>query len=418
MNLKLPFKNINLKTITDFMFIFINFKIIIAIVVIYYYYINHPFWFYKDAVNNCYLVFYKYFNKGIINKYPTYHIETHNKIFNIKSHNVIDNNIVSFINDNYSNNINKYKYDRDFLNNIINSKENLPTIYSINSNKTPNNIIAIGIGYNSKLIIYGIEYLLYYADYLCVSTTERGKGVFKTLFNHALTQNINSKCPLFLFKKDYNPLPIKHLIKYTYHLVFDLINDKSNESFFGNLVNHINNITILSNDLLLHNNQDIMTHVYDLYLQNIRGKSIYNILSKDEFINYLNNDNIHIYIYSETYDKLINVINVICIYDTHIHNTQSNKDIYEIIFTLRNTRYESEFKHTDIIEELKNSMIMKIRSDFRDKYIITSSINGNYDLSSVKNAKKYNNSLSTCYYYLYNFNNEESGDEDVFLLYL
>ena len=268
------------------------------------------------------------------------------------------------------------------------------------------------------MIIYGIEYILYYADYLCVSTTERGKGVFKTLFNHALTNNINSKCPLFLFKKDYNPLPIKHLIKYTYHLVFNQINDKSNNSFFDIDVNHNNKITILSNDLLLSKNLKIVTQIYDLYLQNIRCKSIYNILSKDKFINYLNNENIYLYIYSETYDKLINVINVICIYDTHINNTLSNKDIYEIIFTLRNTRYESEIINTDVIEDIKNSMLMKIRSDFRDKYIITSSINGNYDLSSVKNAKKYNDSLSTCYYYLYNFNNEILGDEDVFLLYL
>lgn len=418
MNLILPFKNMNFKTITDFMFIFINFKIITAIVVIYYYYINHSFWFYKDAVNNCYLVFYKYFNKGIINKYPNYHIETHNKNFNIKSHNVIDNKIVSFINDNYSNKINKYKYDINFLNNIIKSKDNQATIYSINNNKTPNNIIAIGVGYNSKLIIYNIEYILYYADYLCVSTTERGKDVFKTLFNHALTHNINSTCPLFLFKKDYNPLPIKHLIKYTYHLVFNQISDKSFKSFFDIDMNHNDKITILSNDLLLHKNMNMMNNVYDLYLQNIRNKSIYNIFTKNEFINYLNNDNIYLYIYSETCDNLINVIYVICIYDTYITNTKSNKDIYEIVFTLRNTKYESDFKNTDIIKELKNSMIMKIRSDFRDKYIITSSINGNYDLSSVKNAKKYNDSLSTCYYYLYNFNNDEVTDNDVFLLYL
>jgi len=400
--------NINVKTIRDFLFILVNIKIIAKMLQIYIYYINHPFWFYKEVVHNYNLLFYRYCNKGIINKSP----QRNHKYHNITELTDISVEIVSFINENYSDKMNNtiYKYTPEYLRHICHDK---PMIYSIFNTGNDKIMNALGIGYPTKLNIDLKSYYSYYADYLCVKETMRSKGLFKSLFNYALDKNTNENCKVFLFKRDFYPLPIKHLVKYTYHLIFNNVTDINNENFYKQPIEHTRNIKILNNDL--HNNPELFNAIYDLYLNNINRKSLHNVFQKKEFFRYLNNENITLYVYyvsdNTSNNSISKIYCALCIYNTHIKE-KTGKDTYEIAFTLYNDNNDNNNPDT------LDWMVKKIRGDFRDKYIIASSINGNEYLISVRDALINNRQLSTCYYYMYNFNSDEYMSSDVFLLYL
>lgn len=416
----LNLKNINIKTIRNFLFILVNLKIIAKMFQIYIYYINHPFWFYKEVAHNYNLLFYRYFKKGIINNSPMRNHEYHN----ITELTDINDEIVSFINENYSDKVTNtiYKYTPEYLKHICHNK---PTIYSIFDTDNNKLFEALGIGYPTKLNIDKKLYSSYYSDYFCVKESMRSKGLFKSILNCALDHHTHNKCKIFLFKRDFYPLPIKHLVKYTYHLIFDNATDINNENFYKQPIEHTKHIKTLNNDL--HTNPELFNAIYDLYLNNIKRKSLHNVFQKKEFLRYLNNENITLYAYYVSNDTRISsgssdsissigsisskIYSVLCIYNTHIKG-KSGKDTYEIAFTLYN-----DYNDNNALDTL-DRLTKKIRGDFRDKYIIASSINGNEYLASVRDALRNDRKLSTCYYYLYNFNSDEYMNSDVFLLYL
>ena len=93
---------------------------------------------------------------------------------------------------------------------------------------------------------------------------------------------------------------------------------------------------------------------------------------------------------------------------------------YEIAFTIhkKDNENKNKNKNKNKNEEILESLITKIRGDFRDKYIISSSINGNHHIPGVYENIRRGTILSTCYYYLYNYNNDDYSGSDAFLLYL
>lgn len=351
--------------------ILINVKVFIFVMKIFMYYKQHPFWFFNCVVHNYSLFYYTYFSKGIICHNPL----LYNSIDYVYTHTINDylkNNskeikfrkITTFINENYTNKYEKYIYDIDFLKHIIKFKYN-PRVYTINNNE----IKALGIGYKSQLHINNTNYPLYYSDYLCVQKQYRNKGLFKSLFGHAINSNMNDECKLFLFKKDYVSLPFKHLIKYDYYIL-------PSEKYDKNI-----NIQIYNNNLINEKN-----NIYDIFLNEISRKTLYNYMERNEFIDYMNNPNVYIYQLDNT---------LICLYNTHVYNKKHNKLTYEIVYSI------GDYKTKRII-------MKQIMNDF--ELIITSSINGNI----VKDCKK----ISTCYYYLYNYNSDNYLEEDVLLIFL
>ena len=101
-----------------------------------------------------------------------------------------------------------------------------------------------------------------------------------------------------------------------------------------------------------------------------------------------------------------------------IHETSANNEnTYKNDDHTNNTDDDNDYNDNNALDTL-DRLTKKIRGDFRDKYIIASSINGNEYLASVRDALRNDRKLSTCYYYLYNFNSDEYMNSDVFLLYL
>ena len=412
--------------IKHLIFIVINLKVILKLFSVYLYYVQHPFWFYCDAIHNYKLEYYTFFNKGIINDNPRilynkkilkWKVVEINNTNNNKTNNTKSlNNIVDFINENYSNQYSKYVYTNDYLNHICkwykenNNNYESKKIYVIRSDikhndikhndikhdiKNDNKINALGIGYKSKLSIDGIEYLSYYSDYLCVMQEYRGKGLFTALFAHALNKNLGSPNieKVFIYKRDHRELPIKHFVKYHYYLIFNNIPKQYDERVHLIEDQHLSKIHRFNGNLY----GDFPNKLYDYYTNYVKGKRVYNIYEKDEFIRYLNSEHIMIYAYI---DKDI-IKGVVCVVNTHIINIKYDKMVYEIVFSMGDL-------------DIKRILEDKICNEYNSKYIIGNSINGNYDLYCKTNTKY---SLSTCYYYLYNFNNDEYTNDDVFLLY-
>ena len=375
--------NINIKKINEFIFFLINLKIIKKVLVIYLYHINHPFWFYHNIIHTYNLTFYSYFCKNqILNKELCYIYNSnylldfnkkHNLNLSLKSNFPITQNIVDFININYSNKSTKYKYTLDFFNNL-----NLNINYCISD---ISNIYAIGFGRKIKFTIDNTQYNSYYSDYLCVKNEYRKKGLFNTLFRYALSKNIDDHTKVFLFKKDFSPLPIKHFIKYTYYELTDFSGDIKNTFIIKWTDNNIN----------------ITKKLYNYYIDNLKNKSVYNKLSFKEFVDCISIP-YNIFYYTVVYsnnNKQIEIVGCVLINKTHIY--YEGKQNIEIIYNI------------GYVEDI----LIKIYS--MNNLIIFSSLNNNKSILSYKSIKC--KKLSDCYYYLYNFNNREIAVEEVFMIY-
>lgn len=376
-------RSINIKTINNFIFILINLKIIKKVLLIYRYYLNHPFWFYHSIIHTYNLTFYNYFCQNqILNKELCYIYNSgfiqdfndkHSLNVSLKSNIPVTNYLVDFINKNYSNKFTKYKYTLDFFNNL-----NLNINYCISDDN--NKIYSIGFGRKIQFTIDNIEYKSYYSDYLCVDRDYRRKGLFNSLFRYALSKSIDKETKVFLFKRDFYPLPIKHLIMYTYYELVDFSSD-------------IINTFILK---WTNNNINLTRKLYNFYITNLENKRVYNKLSFKEFVNYISNPYNTFYYTINHPNKNNNYIEIngcILINKTHIY--YGGKQNTEIIFTI------------GYVEDI----LLKIYS--MNNLIIFSSLNNNKSILSYKSIKY--KKLSDCYYYLYNFNNREIKEEEVFL---
>ena len=405
-------------------FIVINIKVILKLFSVYLYYVEHPFWFYCDAIQNYKLEYYGFFSKGILNDNPRI---LYNK--NILKWQVVEidntdntNTIVDFINENYSDKNNEYVYTGEYLNHIckwytecnINYDSN--KVYVIKNDnikndnikkdniKNDNRINALGIGYKSKLSIDGREYLSYYSDYLSVREGYRGQGLFTALFAHALNNNLGKPNleKIFIYKKDHKELPIKPFVKYDYYLIFNLIFNnipKDNDERIRIIdEKHLSNIHRFNGNL--YETGGFSGRLYDYYTDNVKSKRVYNVYEKDEFVRYLNSEHIMIYVYYKPNNNNNDgeIKGIMCLANTHIKNKKYDKMVYEIIFSMGDL-------------DVKRILLDRICNDNKYNYIICNSINGNYDINN--GCKK----LSTCYYYLYNYNNDVYENKDVFLLY-
>ena len=146
-----------------------------------------------------------------------------------------------------------------------------------------------------------------------------------------------------------------------------------------------------------NNNINLTRKLYNFYITNLENKRVYNKFSFKEFVDYISNPYNTFYYTINQPNKNKNYIEIngcILINKTHIY--YGGKQNTEIIFTI------------GYVEDI----LLKIYS--MNNLVIFSSLNNNKSILSLKNIKY--KKLSDCYYYLYNFNNREIKEEEVFLI--
>ena len=135
-------------------------------------------------------------------------------------------------------------------------------------------------------------------------------------------------------------------------------------------------------------------NIYHLYINNLKKHKLYNKLHYQEFIHYLNNENITFYV-----NKNGNIDFFVAIYDSKInYNNTKTSDFLFIIIQNKN-------KYNDIINEIIN----KEKGNYNYSIINDTSDNNSY----IKENKL--EKISNCYLHLYNYHYDNSFEnKDVF----
>ncbi len=349
----------------------IYFSIIVYIFSYFYLKFTHPFWFSQPVSQYTNL----FTSDGIISKnvpkpinvngFNVEYVDTKDKNNLIKIRDLLNNNYN--INDNY-----KFKYDIDYLNWTINT----PFLhYNIKAN---HNWGSFGIFNNKELIGYingkPIEIRLdsnilpaFYSDYLCVDKKFRKQKLVQSLISNIAYTSFIGDFKIYAFRKELYSLPFNYITKYNYYLINGKSIDKNSKNYIEKVNKNELNFTLL----------------YTFYIKHVEKCKLYNRLYYNEFIHYINNDNVTLY---KNIGKDISIL--IGIFDTKIITTESknNADFLFIFIDDKNI-------FTSVIDEF----IFKESNNYNN-FFITNTMD-NYIYINEKKLEK----DSTIFLHFYNY---------------
>jgi hypothetical protein len=259
--------------------------ILILIFVIYYYfspYKNHKFWD-KQPVsrNNCNL------KKGFIGIIPKFNTKLENNyVFKHLNIPIKSNEIVSFINNHFSDN---YKYSNKFLVNTL-TYNNIGYNMGLFHN---NNLIGFIHTKPIKLIIKKTLLNLYYVDFLCVHKKYRRKNLAAILISKLINDHKN-KTQCFIFKKESKSLPFNYITKTNYYyLNLNFVKIQDYEKKYTNII---------------YANKNNLIEIYNFIIKQSKKHDIYQYFNEKEFLELYSDSSKKIIIEKDSENKICGYI--------------------------------------------------------------------------------------------------------------